>query len=47
VIGAASAWGLVAGAVAAGGITDRPSLIVAELLAIALSPVAIALAGRR
>lgn len=47
VVAAASAWGLVVGDVAARGITNRPSLIVAELLAIALSPIAIALAGRR
>jgi hypothetical protein len=47
VVAAASAWGLVIGAVLAQGITNRPSLIVAEVLAIALSPFAIALAGRR
>lgn len=47
VVAAASAWGLVIGSVAARGISNRPSLIVAELVAIALSPIAIALAGRR
>ena len=47
IVAAASAWGLVIGGVAAQGITNRPSLIVTELLAIMLSPVAIALAGRR
>jgi len=47
VVAAASAWGLVVGDVAARGITNRPTLIVAELVAIVLSPVAIALAGRR
>jgi len=47
VVAAASAWGLVVGDVAARGITNRPSLIVTELLAIAISPFAIALAGRR
>ncbi|HST17997.1 MAG TPA: hypothetical protein VLK36_10030 [Gaiellaceae bacterium] len=47
VVAAASAWGLVIGDVLARGIANRPSLIVAELLAIALSPLAIALAARR
>ena len=47
VIAAASAWGLVVGNVAARGITNSPTLIVTELCAIVLSPIAIALAGRR
>jgi hypothetical protein len=46
-IGAAGAWGVVAANIAQRGIGERPALIVAELCAIVLSPIAIALAGRR
>jgi hypothetical protein len=46
-IGAAGAWGVVAANIAERGIGDRPALIVAELCALALSPIAIALAARR
>lgn len=47
VLAAGIAW-VVAGAdLAARGIGDRPSLVVAEVFALVLTPVAIALAGRR
>src|SRR5690348_2800880 len=46
-IGAAGAWGVVTANIAQQGISERPGLIAAELCAIVLSPVAIALVGRR
>jgi hypothetical protein len=46
-IGAAGAWGVVTANIVQQGISERPALIAAELCAIVLSPVAIALVGRR
>jgi len=46
VVGAAAAWGVVAVNIAQRGVGERPALIVAEVFAILLSPIAIALAGR-
>jgi len=47
VVAAGVAWAYTFASVAAGGIDDRPSLIVAQVIAIILSPLAIALFGRR
>jgi hypothetical protein len=47
VLAAGVAWAYTFASVAAEGIDDRPSLIVAQIIAIVLSPIAIALFGRR
>ena len=47
VLAAGLAWAYTLASVAAQGIDDRPSLIVAEVCAILLSPIAIALFARR
>jgi hypothetical protein len=47
VLAAGAAWVYVLATIAALGIGNRPSLIVAQVCAILLSPVAIALFGRR
>ena len=47
VLAAGIAWAYTLASVAAEGIDDRPSLIVAQVCAIVLSPFAIALFGRR
>ena len=47
IVGAAAAWGVVAASIAQRGVGDRPALVVAEVFALVLSPIAIALAGRR
>jgi hypothetical protein len=46
-LAAAAAWAYALSSIAANGIEDRPSLIVAQVCAIVLSPIAIALFGRR
>jgi hypothetical protein len=46
-LGAGVAWAYAFASIAANGIDDRPSLIVAQVCAIVLSPIAIALFGRR
>jgi len=46
-LAAGIAWAYVLSSVAANGIDDRPSLIVAQIFAVVLSPIAIALFGRR
>jgi hypothetical protein len=47
VLGAGIAWVVAGVDLAARGIGDRPSLVVAEVCAIVLTPIAIALTGRR
>ena len=47
VLAAGLAWVYTFASIAAEGIDDRPSLIVAEIFAVLLSPIAITLAGRR
>jgi len=47
VLAAGLAWAYTFASVAAEGIDDRPSLIIAQVCAIVLSPIAIALFGRR
>jgi hypothetical protein len=46
-LAAGVAWAYAFASIAANGIDDRPSLIVAQICAIVLSPIAIALFGRR
>lgn len=46
-LAAAIAWAYALSSIAANGIGDRPSLVVAQVCAIVLSPIAIALFGRR
>jgi hypothetical protein len=46
-LAAGAAWAYTLASVAAQGIDNRPSLIVAQVCAIVLSPIAIALFGRR
>jgi hypothetical protein len=46
-LAAGVAWAYSFASIAAQGIDDRPSLIVAQICAIVLSPIAIALFGRR
>ncbi len=47
VLAAGAAWVYVLASIAARGISNRPALILAQVCAILLSPVAIALFGRR
>ncbi|HEX6763745.1 MAG TPA: hypothetical protein VF094_13190 [Gaiellaceae bacterium] len=46
-LAACIAWAFTFAGIAANGIDDRPSLIAAEILAVVLSPLAIALTGRK